>query len=67
MIVLKDRFKSFISEEEIKKYKAQSSRSAPRGAKIFEGKSIDEVTSNGIGLAKKNSRKMFTEDKTLEL
>ncbi len=67
MIVLKDRFKSVISDEEIKKYKAQALRSAPKGGRIFAEKSAEQVALDGIKLAKKHNRKIVSEDKTFEL
>lgn len=67
MIVLKDRFKSTISDEEIKRYKEQSSRSTTKSERIFSDKTTSQVISDGIQLAKKNNRKIACSEKTIEL
>ena len=62
MIVLKDRFKSCISEKEIKQYKKQAKNSTTNAGKIFPDKTTTEVENAGIALAKKNNRKIVCEE-----
>lgn len=66
MVVLKDRFVSIITEGEIKEHKRASSRSKTKAEKIFDNKTTDEVVNAGINLAKKNKRKILTQEFTLE-
>lgn len=63
-IVLKDRFKSTISHEEIRKYKegAQITNPANYSKKIIPDKTLDETINEGIELMKKDGFKIATEE-----
>ena len=63
-IVLKDRFVSSITEEEIRKYKhqAQIINPANYSKKIIPDKTLDEVINSGIEQMKKDGFKIATEE-----
>lgn len=63
-IVLKDRFVSCISEEEIRKFKKQAQITNPANysKKIMPDKTLDEVINMGIEQMKKDGFKIATEE-----
>ena len=63
-IVLKDRFVSCISEEEIRKFKKQAQITNPANysKKIMPDKTLDEVINMGIEQMKKDWFKIATEE-----
>ena len=63
-IVLKDRFKSTITHEEIREYKRQAQITNPANysEKIMPDKTLDEVVNAGIQYMKKDGFKIATEE-----
>ena len=63
-IVLKDRFVSSISEEEIQKFKKQAQITNPANysKKIMPDKTLDEVINMGIEQMKKDGFRIATDE-----
>lgn len=63
-IVLKDRFRSCVTDEEIKKFKKQAQITNPANysKKIMPDKTLDEVINMGIEQMKKDGFRIATDE-----